>query len=73
MSLWADLRNAIQQVILMQERVERLIADVEKSEDRLFDHDRRITRIETLIAVTQRDRPLPPARETSGPRSLSGV
>jgi hypothetical protein len=62
MSLWADLRNAIQQVILVQERVERLIADVEKSEDRLFDHDRRITRIETLIAVSLGDRQLPPSR-----------
>jgi len=62
MSLWADLRNAIQQVILVQERVERLIADVEKSEDRLFDHDRRITRIETLIAVSLGDRQPPPAR-----------
>lgn len=62
MSFWADLRNAIQQVVLMQERVERLIADVEKSEDRLFDHDRRITRIETLIAVSLGDRQLPPAR-----------
>jgi hypothetical protein len=37
----------------MQERVERLIADVEKTEDRLFDQDRRLTRIETLIAVVQ--------------------
>ena len=62
MSLWADLRNAIQQVVLVQERVERLIADVEKSEDRLFDHDRRITRIETLIAVSLGDRQLPRER-----------
>jgi len=53
MSLWVDLRNAIRQVILVQERVERLIADVEKTEERLFDHDRRLTRIETLIAVVQ--------------------
>ena len=59
MSLWSDLRSAIRQVILVQERVERLIVDVEKTSDRLLDHDRRITRIETLIAVAQRR--LPPA------------
>jgi hypothetical protein len=53
MSLWADLRSAIRQVIVVQERVERLIADVEKSEARLFDHERRLTRIETMVRVAQ--------------------
>ena len=67
MSLWADLRNAIQQAILVQQRVECLIADVEKSEDRLFDHDRRITRIETLIAVSLDGRQLPPERPRMRP------
>jgi hypothetical protein len=54
MSVWSDLRAAIRQVMLMQERAERLTADVEKLADRLLEHDRRITRIETLIAVAQR-------------------
>lgn len=53
MSLWADLRSAIRQVIVVQERVERLIIDVERSETRLFDHERRLTSIETLIRVAQ--------------------
>jgi hypothetical protein len=53
MSLWADLRSAIREVIVVQERVERLIVDVEKSEDQLVDHERRLIRIETLIAVVQ--------------------
>jgi hypothetical protein len=57
MSLWSDLRSAIRQVILVQDRVERLIVDVEKTSDRLLDHDRRITRIETLISVAQRRLP----------------
>jgi len=57
MSLWSDLRSAIRQVILVQERVERLIVDLEKTSDRLLDHDRRLTRIETLIAVAQRRLP----------------
>jgi len=53
MSLWTDLRDAIRQAILLQERVERLIVDVGKTEDRLIDHDRRLTRIETMIAMAQ--------------------
>lgn len=50
MSLWADLRHAIRQAILLEDRVERLIVDVGKAEDRLVDHDRRLTRLETLVA-----------------------
>jgi len=60
MSLWSDLRGAIRQAILVQERVDRLIVDVEKIGDRLLDQDRRLTRIETLIAVARRRLP-PPA------------
>ena len=51
MSLWTELREAIRQAILLRERVERLIADVEKAESRLLDHDRRLTRIETMIEL----------------------
>jgi hypothetical protein len=54
MSLWSDLRGAIRQATLVQERVERLVVEVEKVGDRLLDHDRRITRIETLIAAARR-------------------
>ncbi len=56
MSLWTDLRDAIRQAILLQERVERLIVDVGKTQDRLIDHDRRLTRIETMIAMAQNRR-----------------
>jgi hypothetical protein len=59
MSLWSDLRSAIRQMILVQERIERLIVDVQKTADQLLDHDRRLTRIETLISVAQRR--IPPA------------
>jgi hypothetical protein len=51
MSIWTDLRGAIRQVILVQERVERLTVDVEKHEARLFDHEQRLVRIETLIRM----------------------
>ena len=60
MSLWSDLRRAIRQATLAQERVERLIVEIEKVGDRLLDHDRRLTRIETMIAVARRRLP-PPA------------
>ena len=59
MSLWSDLRGAIRQAILVQDRVDRLIVEIEKVGDRLLEHDRRLTRIETLIAVARRR--LPPA------------
>jgi hypothetical protein len=51
MSFWTDLRNAIRQVVLIQERVERLSIDGDKNEDRLFDHEQRLTRLETLVAA----------------------
>lgn len=59
MSLWSDLRRAIRQATLVQQRVDRLVVEVEKIGDRLLDHDRRLTHIETLIAVARR-RQLPP-------------
>ena len=59
MSLWADLRDAIQKAILLEDRVERLIVDVGKAEERLIDHDGRLTRVETLIAFAA-NRQLPP-------------
>jgi len=54
MSLWSDLRGAIRQAILVQDRVDRLVVEVEKVGDRLLDQDRRITRIETMIALARR-------------------
>jgi hypothetical protein len=60
-SLWTDLRNAIRQAILLEDRVNRLTVDVGKLQDRLVEHDRRVTRIEALIAFAL-DRRLPPER-----------
>lgn len=51
MSVWADLRDAIRTAILLEDRVQRLIVDVGKAEERLIDHDRRLTRIEALITL----------------------
>jgi predicted dithiol-disulfide oxidoreductase (DUF899 family) len=59
MSLWSDLRSAIRQMKLVQERVERLVVEIEQARERLLDHDRRLTRIETLLSAAQRR--LPPA------------
>ena len=60
MSVWSDLRKALRQAILVQERVDRLVVDVEKLGDRLLDHDRRLTRIETAMAMARRRQPPPP-------------
>lgn len=51
MSFWSSLRNGVRQAILLEERVDRLIADVAKLNDRFIENDRRLTRIEALIAV----------------------
>ena len=52
-SIWSDLRDGVRQAILMNERVERLHADVEKMTDELRGHDRRLTRIEMLIELAR--------------------
>lgn len=57
MSLWSDLRSAIRHMTRVQQRVEQLAADVEKVGERLLDHERRLARIETLIAVARRRHP----------------
>jgi hypothetical protein len=59
MSLWSDLREGIRQVILIQERVDRLVADMSEAERTLVDHDRRLTRVETVVAIAL-GRQLPP-------------
>jgi hypothetical protein len=56
-SIWSDLRRVIRRSTLVQQRVHRLIVEVDKIGDRLVDHDRRLTHIETLIAVARRKRP----------------
>lgn len=56
MSAWDDLRDGIRNVVLMQDRVERLSARAEKAAEQLADHDRRLVRIETLIEVAQNKR-----------------
>lgn len=56
MSAWSDLREGIRRAILMQERVERVIAGIEKIEARVIDHERRLVRIETMIELAQHGR-----------------
>lgn len=56
MSAWEDIREGVRRAILMQERVERLANGIEKFEDRLLDHDRRLVRIETMIEIAQQNR-----------------
>jgi len=60
MSLWSDLRDAIRQAILLQERVERLMVDVTKTEERVSDYERRLTRVETIIGLASAGRLPPP-------------
>jgi hypothetical protein len=56
MGAWAELREGIRKVILMQDRLERLSAGAEKLADQVADHDRRLVRIETMIELAERRR-----------------
>jgi hypothetical protein len=58
MSVWTELRDGIRQAILVQERLERLSGELDRTVEELRDHDRRLTRIETMIEVA-RSRQLP--------------
>jgi hypothetical protein len=62
MSLWSELRNGIRQAILLEDRVDRPIVDVAKLNDRIIEHDRRLTRVEAFIAFGL-ERRLPPKQD----------
>ena len=53
MSVWTEVRDGIRQAVVTQERVERSMADVQRITDRLVIHDRRLTRVETLIEMAR--------------------
>ena len=54
MGAWAELRDAVRNVILMQDQLERLSAESEEVSGKLADHERRLIRIETMIELAQR-------------------
>jgi hypothetical protein len=62
MSIWTELRDGIRQAILMQDRLERLNAEVDRTVEQLRDHDRRLTRIETMIELARSRQQLPGTR-----------
>ncbi len=60
MSFWTDLRDAIRELLVLRERLERVIVDVDQLQAKSFDHDRRLTRIEAFFEFA-RSRRLPPS------------
>ena len=60
MTFWSELRDAVRRAILMEDRLERLTAEVDRSAEQLRDHERRLTRIETMIEIARANRRLPP-------------
>jgi hypothetical protein len=62
MTFWSELRDAVRRAILVEDRLERLNADVERSSEQLRDHERRLTRIETLIEFARTNRAIAPDR-----------
>ena len=62
MTVWSELRDAVRRAILMEDRLERLNAEVDRSSEQLRDHERRLTRIETMIEIARANRGLLPNR-----------
>jgi hypothetical protein len=60
MSFWTDLRDTIREVLLLRERLERVIAEVDQLKAKSLDYDRRLTRIEAFFEFAQ-SRRLPPS------------
>jgi predicted nucleic acid-binding Zn-ribbon protein len=53
MTFWSELRDALRRAILMEDRLERLNSEVDRSTEQLRDHERRLTRIETIIELAR--------------------
>ena len=64
MSVWSDLKDGIRQILLLESRIDRLNGAVDRLADQSLDHEKRLIRIETMIAVAQ-------GRADSAPPKLS--
>ena len=53
MSVWSDLKDGIRQIILLESRIDQLNGAVDRLADQSLDHEKRLIRIETMIAVAQ--------------------
>ena len=53
MSAWSDLKDGIRQIILLESRIDQLNGAVDRLADQSLDHEKRLIRIETMIAVAQ--------------------
>jgi hypothetical protein len=62
MTFWSELRDAVRRAILMEDRLERLSTGVDRSIEQLRDHERRLTRIETMIEIARTNRAVPPSQ-----------
>ena len=61
MSLWRDRRSTLRSIMVMEEKIDRLGAALEKIAGHVEDHEKRLIRIETLIELA-RERRLPRRR-----------
>ena len=53
MSVWSDFKDGIRQIILLESRIDQLNGAVDRLADQSLDHEKRLIRIETMIAVAQ--------------------
>ena len=62
MSVWSDLKDGVRQIILLESRIDRLNGAVDRLADQSLDHEKRLIRIETMIAVAQGRADSPPPK-----------
>ena len=53
MSVWDDLKDNLRKIILMESRLDGVAGAVDRLGDQVFDHEKRLVRIETMIEMAQ--------------------
>jgi hypothetical protein len=62
MSAWADIRDSVRKIILMQDKIDRLASGLSRLSADVMDHEKRLIRIETMIEMAQAPRSKGPHR-----------
>lgn len=53
MSVFDNIKESLKKVILLEDKINRLNDDVKRLQDNSFNHEKRLTRIETMIEMSQ--------------------
>ncbi|WP_066722324.1 hypothetical protein [Sphingomonas pituitosa] len=71
MSFWTDALRALQQVALLQHKVEQALTTAEEARRHSIETRERVIRLETLIDIAMKRQPGPPPTPPALPESPS--